>query len=163
MILILLLICFAFRVEAQRVIRVINVTTGKTSLIKKGYFIQCRYKVLANHERLIGGIVRQITDSSLVYSSTLLTPRKEIRLSTVTHIDRVPFRRAILPALAMGTIVGKTDKLVNPKASADISSLRIAAGTVLTLEYVYKVNRRHLNRNVVGPKTALEVVKEDLD
>ncbi|MFD2935364.1 hypothetical protein [Spirosoma flavum] len=135
-----------------------DLSTDKSIDIKRQQFIQCRYTLFQGHQFLAGGVVRDITDSTLIYSTTSFSAKREIPLSAITNLDKVPIKRSILPAIALGLIFGVTDHYINPKRSQATSSVLATIDVLIGVNYVLKWNRRHLNRNIIGETTRLEVI-----
>lgn len=143
---------------AQNSLRLTNLITHKTVDIKRQQFIQCRYHSYQTYQFLAGGVVREVTDSTLIYSTTSFSAKKSIPLSAITHLDKVPVKRSLVPAVVLGIIVGISDHYINPQRSQVTSGLLGTGAIIVGLNYVFKWDRRHLNKNIIGETTSLQVV-----
>ncbi len=154
-ILLLLLSCCLCNIYAQNIAYIINNEGDRKEILKNGNFIQCRYKLNSDYSFLAGGIIRNITDSTIIYSTTSLTTQKLIPISAIINIDKISVKRSIVPAIVLGVIVGVTDGFINPQRSKTISGLIAAPAIIIGVNYVFKWDHRHLNRNRVGQTVKL--------
>jgi hypothetical protein len=143
---------------AQRMLRASNIESGSFTDIQEKDVIKCRYRVYKQETLLVGGVVRGFTDSSIIYKSGF-NRVKEIPLSAITNIDRVPLKRTILPAVVVGLLAGGADAFLNTKSNSTTTGLLLSGGILLTLNYVYIRNHRKLNRNVVPSTVELSFIE----
>jgi hypothetical protein len=143
---------------AQRMLRVSNIKSGSSTDIQEKDVIKCRYRVYKQETLLVGGVVRGFTDSSIIYKSGF-NRVKEIPISAITNIDRVPLKRTILPAVVVGLLVGGADAFLNTKSNSTTTGLLLSGGILLTLNYVYIWNHRKLNRNAVPSTVELSFIE----
>jgi hypothetical protein len=148
--------CFINDIYSQDKLRITDIVTNISVDIKEKDFIKCRYYIYRNYTFLAGGIVQKITDSSIVYKGRF-SKAKQIPISDIVNIDKVPFRRNIIPAILSGLIAGCADIAINQKRSKVVTSLLITGGVALSLNYVYNWNHRKLNRNTAGHRIRLSV------
>lgn len=153
-----LILCLSWNGYAQRILRASNIESGSFIDIQKRDVIKCRYRVYKQETLLVGGIIRGFTDSSVVYKSGF-NRVKEIPISAITNIDRVPLKRTILPAVVVGLLAGGADAFLNTKSNSTTTGSLLAGGMVLTLNYVYAWNHRKLNRNVVPSVVELSFIE----
>lgn len=157
MILVILLRLSAGCRSYQDYIEVTNLNTQRTFRIKRGDYVQCRYRAFKDYALTVGGNVRTVTDSTLVYKPHYLSPAKAIRLADVQNIDRVTAARGILPAFLVGTVAGGIILLIGPKNTPVYAGLLGDAGTLFSLVYSFELDHRHLNRNKVGQTVRMRV------
>lgn len=140
---------------------VTNVKTGKAFVIKRGDSIKCRYVLFKDKQITVGGGVKEITDSTLVYQRNYFGPREAIPISKIQNIDRLSVKRYILPSLASGLISGGVIVLLGQKITPTYSGIFLPISLISTLTYVVQLNNRKLNKNKVGQTVRLQVFHKD--
>ncbi len=154
-----LLPCISLLDSKAQIIRVTNKTDASTIDIYERDFIKCRFTIGQAGQFTGGGLVRHIDDSSLIYQSRFGAHR-QVKLASITHIDRVAFKRNIVPCIVAGLVAGGLDAAFNRKNNTTTTGLMLGGAILLEFNYVYIWNHRRLNKNAVPSAVQLSVNRE---